>query len=116
MEIISEAWPEPPPNDHLHFVARLWLTRVVSTSYARLFALAQGIALPEGDEFVDSALVREYEDIFIKVKEWGAFESSDIERNNLRMYVDGTVSDFVAKFERELQSKTGSGTLCVLFP
>jgi len=64
----------------------------------------------EGDGFVqrlDSALVSEYEDIFIKVKEWGAFEMSDIERNGLRQFVGGTVPDFVAKFERELHSKAG---------
>ena len=65
-------------------------------------------ALPEGD--VDSALVREYEDIFIKVNNWGTFEDSDIEQNGLRQYVeyvDGTVPDFVAEFERELDSKPG---------
>ena len=64
-------------------------------------------ALPEGDKPVDSGLVREYEDIFIKVKQWGTFESSDIERNGLRIYVDGTVPDFVAEFERELHRKAG---------
>jgi hypothetical protein len=50
-------------------------------------------------------LVRNYEDIFIKVKEWGAFEGSDIEGNGLREYGGGTVPDFVADFERELDGK-----------
>ena len=65
--------------------------------------------LPEGNVFSDSALVREYEDIFIKVKEWGAFGSSDIERNGIHICSDDEtpVPDFVAKLERELHSKVG---------
>jgi len=95
MDIISDLWVEPPDR-HLHVF----------------------VGLPEGagsptlvsagdDKPLDSGLVREYEDIFIKVKQWGAFESSDIERNGLRIYVDGTVPDFVAEFERELHRKAG---------
>lgn len=54
-------------------------------------------------------LVTEYEDIFIKVKEWGTFESSDIERNGIQICGDdGTpVPDFVTEFERELDIKPG---------
>ena len=63
----------------------------------------------EGDGLLDSTLVTEYEDIFIKVKEWGTFESSDIERNGIQICGDdGTqVPDFVAEFERELDIKPG---------
>jgi hypothetical protein len=63
-------------------------------------------ALPEGDEVPDSGLVREYEDIFIKVVESGAFESSDIERNGIRISKT-LVPSFVVKFEQELDSKPG---------
>ena len=61
--------------------------------------------LPEGDD-VDLGVLREYEDIFIKVKRWGAFEGSDIKGNGLRKYV-GTVPDFVAEFERKSDGKPG---------
>ena len=62
--------------------------------------------LPKGD--VDSVLMREYNNLFIKVNEWGSFEDSNIERNGLREYIhDGTVPDFVAEAERDLDSKLG---------
>lgn len=61
--------------------------------------------LPEGD--IDSALIREYKDIFIKVNDWGTFKDSDIKRNGLRRCVDGTVPEFLAEVERELDSKPG---------
>ena len=53
--------------------------------------------------------VKAYEDTFIKVKEWGLFESSDIERNGIRMSRRNRtpVPGFVARFERELDSKPG---------
>jgi hypothetical protein len=62
----------------------------------------------EGDKPVDPDLVQEYEDsFFLKAKEWGSFEDSDIRRNSFRKY-DGTrVPDFVAEFERKLDSKPG---------
>jgi len=63
--------------------------------------------LPKGDKPVDSGLVREYKDIFIKVKKWGAFESFDIKWNGLCIYVDETVPDFVTEFKRELHRKVG---------
>jgi hypothetical protein len=44
-------------------------------------------ALHEGDE---ADFVREYQDIFINVKEWGVFDASNISRNGLRIYVDGS--------------------------
>lgn len=59
--------------------------------------------LLEGD--IDSALIREYKDIFIKVNDWGTFKDSDIKRNGLRKHVD--CPDFAAEFERELDSKPG---------
>ena len=62
-------------------------------------------ALHEGDRPVNSDFGGEYQDIFINVKDWGAFDASDISRNGLRIYVDGVVPDFVAKFEVELDSK-----------
>jgi hypothetical protein len=74
-------------------------------------------ALPEGDGFLDSGLVREYEDIFINVVESGAFESSDIEWNGIRISKT-LVPGFVVKFEQELNSKPGLApdVCCVLFP
>jgi len=63
-------------------------------------------ALPEVGQTVDSALLEEYEDIFIKVKEWGAFNKSDMDKNGLCTF-DEEVPDFVAEFERELDRKPG---------
>jgi hypothetical protein len=80
----------------------------VGGCFIRLLCTSSGYLtnpLPEGDKPVDSGLVRDYEDIFIKVKNWGAFEGSDIERNGLHKYRDGTVPDFVTEFERELDGK-----------
>jgi hypothetical protein len=72
--------------------------------------------LHEGDNPVNSDFVREFQDIFINVKEWGVFDVSDISRNSLRISVDGEVPDFVAKFEGELNSKTclASDVCCFL--
>lgn len=58
---------------------------------------------------VSADFVKAYEDTFINVKEWGVFESSDIERNGIRMSRrnKATVPGFVAEFERELDSKPG---------
>jgi hypothetical protein len=42
------------------------------------------------------------------VKEWGAFESFDVEENDLGRNVNGTtVPDFAAEFERNLDGKPG---------
>jgi len=57
--------------------------------------------------------VKEYENIFIKVKEWDAFDDSDIERNGLREHrdVDGTPApEFVSEFEQKLDRKPGLAT------
>ena len=54
---------------------------------------------------LDSDLVREYRDIFIIVKKWDSFGSSDEGLNNL-WEVDWA-PDFVAEFERMLDSKPG---------
>ena len=63
-------------------------------------------APPEDDRPVDLYFVREYEETFIKVNSWGGFESSDVERNSIRMCSDRTpVPDFVAEFEQELVRK-----------
>lgn len=50
--------------------------------------------------------VRDYENVFIKVKEWGRFDDSNIERNGLHSHRCGTQPpEFVAEFERKLVSK-----------
>jgi hypothetical protein len=55
--------------------------------------------------------VKEYENIFIKVKEWDAFDDSDIERNGLREHRDWTPApEFVSEFEQELDRKPGLAT------
>ena len=53
--------------------------------------------LPGGDKSVDWDAVREYEDVFIKVK-WWASEGSDVEGNGWRIYIydDGTVEPGLA--------------------
>ena len=57
-------------------------------------------ALPEGDRPLDSALVQEYKDIFIRLGKWGALKHSGIYGNGLREYRTRTrVPDFVAEFE-----------------
>jgi len=57
---------------------------------------------------VDSDLVDEYKDTFVKVKDWGGFDEFDIDRNEL-LAVEShlRVPDFVAEFERELDSEPG---------
>jgi hypothetical protein len=60
------------------------------------------VPVPAEDKFV-----KEYKDIFIKVKPWGAFQGSDIELNGIHMHSTRAVPDFVANFERELDSKPG---------
>jgi len=54
---------------------------------------------------LDSDLVREYRDIFIKVKKWDSFDITDDGLNNV-WEVDWA-PDFVAEFERMLDSKPG---------
>jgi len=74
-------------------------------------------ALHEGAKPVDSDLVQEYKNIFIKVNGWGSFEYSDIKENGLCQYDDrAIVPDFVAEFERKLDSKPGlaSDVYCFL--
>lgn len=63
--------------------------------------------MPGGARPIDSGLVGDYEDIFIYVKRWGTFEGSDISRNGLRIYDDGTLPDFVTEFEQKLDSEPG---------
>ena len=63
---------------------------------------------PEGEP-VDSDLVREYKDIFIKVKMWGAFEEFDIQENEIYMCneVRAPVLDFVTNLEQKLDRRRG---------
>ena len=56
---------------------------------------------------VHHEFVEHYQDIFIKVKRWGAFESSDLDTNGLHIYDEGPVPDFVAKFKQDLDNKPG---------
>ncbi len=67
------------------------------------------IPLPEGDKPVDSVFVREYEDIFVKVKQWGAFEEFDVVGDEIHMCseVGAPVPDVVTDLERELDSRPG---------
>ena len=104
---ISKIWPEPPSDECLHVFVKLPAGAKGSPSLVYVgvcficLCPSSGYltnVLPEGD--VDSVLVREYNNLFIKVNEWGTFEDSDIEWNGLREYVhDGTVPDFVAEAE-----------------
>jgi hypothetical protein len=92
--LISTVWPEPPSDERLHIIVRL--PGLVSPTLAN----AVGVRL---------GFVGDYEDIFIKVKEWGAFDGSDIERSGIRMFSEGCapVPDFVANLEQKLDSKPG---------
>jgi hypothetical protein len=51
--------------------------------------------------------LQDYEDIFVKVREWGKFEHSDIGRNNILDAQDNGISasTFVTTFERMLERK-----------
>ena len=55
---------------------------------------------------LDSAFVKKYEDIFIKVNEWGIFQNSDIELNDICDALTIT-PNFVTEFERMLDRKPG---------
>jgi hypothetical protein len=59
----------------------------------------------EDDLVLDSNLLEEYNDFFIEVTKWGAFESSDIELSNV--WEATSVPDFVAEFEGKLDNKPG---------
>ena len=54
---------------------------------------------------LDSDLVREYRDTFVIVKKWDSFDSSYIDLNNI--WEVNWAPDFVAEFERMLDSKPG---------
>ena len=81
----------------------------MSASYVSLPSGYLTNALPEDGRPLDLDFVKAYEDTSTEVKEWGLFESSDIERNGIRMSRRNRtpVPGFVAKFERELDSKPG---------
>ena len=58
------------------------------------------------DEVIYSDLIKEYQNIFIKVNEWGKFEESDIRRNDISEVQDQgliPVPNFVASFEQKLE-------------
>ncbi|KAF8494444.1 hypothetical protein F5888DRAFT_1636149 [Russula emetica] len=62
------------------------------------------------DKPVESGFMKEYDDIFIKVNGCGAFKSPDIEKNRIHILCSedcAPVPEFVAKRERELDSKRG---------
>ena len=73
--------------------------------------------LHEGDKPIDSELVREYKNIFIKVNSWGSFEYRDIRQNGLCQYDNwARVPDFVAEFERKLDIMPGlASDVCCFF-
>src|SRR5712671_530104 len=80
--------------------ARLLITMGVSASYV---ALRQ---LRISDDSKDVSRVdrlRQYEDIFIKVKSWGKFERSDIEGNHI--WQTSATPDHVTAFEQMLVEK-----------
>ncbi|KAH9980691.1 hypothetical protein BJV74DRAFT_797980 [Russula compacta] len=100
-EIIT-VWPEQPPGDRLHVFIAL-PGKVGSLTLVDSDTSAEGVK-----GVLDSDLVKEYESIFIKVKEWGAFVDDDIERNGIYKCDDETlIPGFVTKYERELDSKPG---------
>ena len=114
-ERISAVWPEGPSHDKLHvFIAlpdvQSQGSPVVGAGVCFILLCPKPgylmNLLPEDDRPVDTALVREYNSIFIKVNEWGEFEDSDIALNGVREYVT-QVPDFVAASQRKLDSKPG---------
>ncbi|KAH9983544.1 hypothetical protein BJV74DRAFT_849924, partial [Russula compacta] len=64
------------------------------------------IVASSSDTFINSDLVKGYEDFFITVERWGAFGSSDIGLNNIRK-CHTPVPGYVTKLEQELQRKPG---------
>jgi hypothetical protein len=65
--------------------------------------------LPEdvNDELVYSDPIKTYQNIFIKVNNWGQFEQPDIQRNNKSEERNmATAPNFVANFERTLERKS----------
>jgi hypothetical protein len=61
--------------------------------------------LPEDNRILNSDIFKGYEGIFIKLKTWRAFESSDTELNRVHPAI--SVPGFVADFERTLDGKPG---------
>jgi hypothetical protein len=67
--------------------------------------------LPEGEPVVESNLVKNFEDLFIEVKNWRGFDSSDIARNWIQIcseeMIQVPVPKFVEERERELNGERG---------
>ncbi len=88
----------------------------MSASYVSLHRLRMN-TLPEVQQepsrHVDH--LQEYKDIFLKVKNWGKLEESDIERNQIEeaQYVM-TIPNFVATFERKLVRKPRLPPMCAV--
>jgi hypothetical protein len=64
--------------------------------------------LPEvlQEQVPDVVSLQAYKDIFLKLKTWGMFEHSDIERNRIQDAGNlTTIPDFVRAFERKLARK-----------
>ena len=81
----------------------------MSTSYIALSLLRSSDetnTLPEDEPIVQPSLLQVYEEIFVKVKNWGSFEESDLGRNEIWSAQEGVViPDFVQIFERKLVRK-----------
>jgi len=120
MDKIGSVWNSPPMSASTFLsvyrvlsVARSSLTRVVGASYVSLIKLRN--ALRGVEEIRNSTLVKKYEELFISVKTWGAFEYSDIKLNKIHSFQ--TVPGFVTEFEQELDKKPGvAPDVCYLFP
>jgi hypothetical protein len=61
--------------------------------------------LREVEGILNSALVKKYEDTFIKVERRGSYKESDIDENHIRL--ETSAPDFVSDFEQQLDSQPG---------
>ena len=71
-------------------------------------AIKGGVA--EENSVLDSELFKEYQDAFIIVNNWGSFQLSDIDLNDVRsvtLVPNFVEENFVTKFERKLDRRPG---------
>jgi hypothetical protein len=124
-EEIFKVWPEPPSDESMTTSKFLSISGM-DTCRARC-VLHMSLdpcsgyltnPLPEDDRLDGLGFVEDYEDIFITVTEWGAFQASDIERNWIRISSEGCTPapDFVADLEQKLDSKPGLESDVCCFP
>ena len=97
---------------HSQPAARHWLTKLVCASYVIIICPSSSYlttTLPEGamQGIHRADDLQDYQDIFVKVGEWGKFERSDIERNNILDAQDNGIGapTFVRTFEGMLERK-----------